>query len=429
LRQGLSEAVSSRGFHGWRIVAVAMLAQLAAVGCTSSIYGLYVEPVSDEFGASRMSIGLGLTLIFLVSAVLAPAIGYWLDKGSIRNIMTLGGLLLASGLTLLGSAAELWQMMLIIAFLLGAGFTTLGPLPSNKVVTNWFMQKRGRALGIAAMGTSLGGFLLPPIAALLIREVGWRGSLSILGGAVALVILPTVWTVIVNRPEEIGQTLDGAAAVDSDAAGGVEGRADAAALSEAAEISMGQVARNRSFWGIGLAVAFLSTAGIMFITHFPAHASELKIEATTAALVLSCNAGAGVAGKLVYGFLADRIDKRLLLWSVSAVAGGAWLLFLDSTTVPRMLVVGFVLGFGAGGTLPLWNALIGSCFGRQALGRVMGLMGLILLPFVMIAPPLGGYVFDQTGSYVPAFQGTLALFALAALATWLIKVPEREPGT
>jgi MFS family permease len=159
------------------------------------------------------------------------------------------------------------------------------------------------------------------------------------------------------------------------------------------------------------------------------YASELEIEPTRAALLLSCYACAGIAGKLTYGLLADRFDKRLLLWSVSVVKGGAFFLFLWMLTVPTMMVAAVFFGLGAGGTLPLWNALIGSCFGRQAFGRVMGLMGLIVLPFVMVMAPLGGYVFDQTGSYVLAFQGTVALFPLAALATWLIRVPEREPGT
>jgi sugar phosphate permease len=376
-----------------------------------------------------MNIGLALTVLYLVSAGIAPVLGYWLDKGSIRNIMALGGLFMASGLALLGSATALWQMMVVVVFLISLGFSMLGHLPSSKVVTNWFLRKRGRALGFSAVGTSLGGFVLPPVTAVLILEVGWRGSLWALGAGVALLIIPSVWLVIVNRPEDVGQTPDGPRLAEPDGSGDAEAGEAEGMVAEAAHVSIGAVLRNRNFWGIGICVAFLVVSGTMFLVHWPAHAKEVGIEATTAALILSCYAGAGMVGKVIYGMLADRFDKRLLFWSVAAVKGGAFVAFLSTPNVSMLLVVTIFFGLGAGGTMPVWNSLVGHCFGRQAFGRVMGLMGMILLPFLMFPAPLGGYIFDQTGSYVLVFQLTTASFPLAALAAGLIRVPEREPGT
>jgi MFS family permease len=407
-------------FYGWRIVGLTTLAQLFAVGCTSYIFGIYVEPIAAEFDASRFVVTSGMAAILLSMTLIAPLLGHWLDKHSIRNTMSIGALLMGLGFACLSQATAVWQMGLVLVSGIAVGAAMLGPLPSSKLVTNWFSARRGRALGISTLGTSLGGFTLPPIVAWLIVTIGWRGSFICLSLFILVVVLPLVFFTVFDKPRDKGLLVDGGAA-------GV--------LSEPAEnaptphVSVSTVLANPSFWGIGLCVGCLSSAGAILLTHFASYASEFDITLTGAAMVISFYSMMAMAGKLGFGYLADIYDKRVLLRIAIVWNSLWWMTFLSPHSLQSMILCGAVLGLGSGATMPLWNALVASCFGRQVFARAMGYMGLLVLPLTLVPMPLGGLAFDHTGSYLPVFQLALLLFPLAFVATFLIRIPNREPSS
>jgi MFS family permease len=414
-------ASKSRLFYGWRIVGLTTLAQLFSVGCTSYIFGIYVEPIATEFNASRLVVTSGMAALLLSGALVAPLLGHWLDKHSIRNTMSLGALLMGIGFACLSQAMAIWQMGLSLVLFLGFGAAMLGPLPSSKLVTNWFSSRRGKALGISTLGTSLGGFLLPPITAWLILTIGWRGSFICLSLVILVVVLPFVFLTVIDRPQDMGLLVDG------EAAGAQLEPEHEAGLEERPSLAVSMILGNTSFWGIGLCVGCIASAGAVLLTHFAAYSSEFDITLTGAAMVISCYSVTAMAGKLGFGYLADIYDKRVLLRMAIVWNTLFWTMFLDPGNLPAMMVGGAVLGFGSGATMPLWNALVASCFGRMVFARAMGYMGLLVLPMVLIPMPIGGYIFDHTGSYLLVFQLALLLFPLAFLATFLIRIPEKEP--
>lgn len=405
-------------FYGWRIVGLTTLSQLIAIGCTSYIFGIYVEPIALEFDASRLVVSSGMAIILLTMTLVAPLLGHWLDKHSIRNTMTAGAVLMAMGLACLSQATAIWQMAVALSLLVGLGAAMLGHLPSSKLVTNWFSEHRGKAMGISTLGTSLGGFLLPPVAAWLILSVGWRASLLSLSLVILIVVAPLVYLIVRNRPQDIGLLMDGRVGVESEQE-----------QIQSQEIAVSTILSNSSFWGIGLSVGFMASAGTILLTHFAAYSREFDVSLTGAALVISCYSATAIAGKLGFGYLADRYDKRRLLRLAIILKSLPWFIFLSPQSMPLLVVGGAAVGFGAGATMPLWNALVGSCFGRLVFARVMGYMGLVLLPLVMIPVLMGGFIFDHTGSYLLIFQLALMLFPLAFLATFLIRIPEKEPGS
>jgi MFS family permease len=364
-----------------------------------------------------------MTLFGVATGLFAPFLGYLLDRHSIRWIMALGGAVMAMGFGLMSLAPSMLSLGLLFGVAIGLGAATLGPLGASKVVANWFVHQRGRALGFATVGTSVGGFIAPPLIILAIEAFGWRGALVAMGAVAALVTVPLAWLVIVNRPEDRGLAPDGNAAR---AAPTPEAKSTD---DPAAHWSLLGLLRERNFWVIALSVGLCFATLGSLLANLPRHAADLGIEKLAASFLLSTLAAAGIAGKIGFGALADRVDKRLLMWIAIAMLAlyyGALRLHIGYGALLGMSVVG---GLSFGGFLPMWGALIGMCYGRETFGRVMGLMTPVMGPLSWLVFPLTGWVRDTAGSYDAAWIGFIGAIALAALLLAFLRPPEREPGT
>jgi MFS family permease len=234
-------------------------------------------------------------------------------------------------------------------------------------------------------------------------------------------VLPFVYFTVRDKPQDMGSLVDG-----KSAAAELEPELEVG-LEQVPDMSVSTVLTNSTFWGIGLCIGCMSALGAIVLTHFAAYSTEFDITLTGAAMVISCYSGTAMAGKLGFGYLADIYDKRLLLRIAIVWNSLVWSIFLGPHSLPAMMIGGAVLGLGAGATMPLWNALVGSCFGRLMFARAMGYMGLLVLPLTLIPMPIGGLIFDYTGSYLLVFQLAHLLFPLAFFATFLIQIPGKEP--
>lgn len=407
------------GPHGRHVVAAAFLTQGISTGATVYVYGVFLKPLTAEFAASRMSGALGLSAMYAIHAVLSPALGRALDRHSIRAIMIGGALLLSVGLVLLAATTALWQVGLVFALVIGCGSLMAGPLSASTLVANWFVTGRGRALGLAALGTSVCGFVLPPVASWLIQSVGWRNACAALGLTVAVLLVPLVSIWVVSRPEERGLGPDGVpgGSVGPEPPRAVRSRAPARPL-----------LLDRSFWAIASSTALLAGAVVALLTHLVAFATDLGIEAKRASLLVSVLAGFGMLGKLFFGGLVDRIDKRGAFWLMVGVQALGWLILLQEPDYTALLLAAAILGLGAGGGLPISGALVGSTFGRADFGRVMGAMSPVMLTLTLLAPPIAGHLYDLAHSYQLAFRILLGGSILAAVPIAFLRIPDVEPS-
>ena len=396
------------------MVAVAFLAQGLSSGGTTYLFGLFVKPVAEEFAAQRGPVSLGMSLLTLVQGVIAPFLGVALDRRSIRVTMALGALAMGAGFALMAAAPSLATLGLAFGTLIAFGSLAIGPLSASKLVANWFEATRGRALGVASTGTSFGGAVLPPLTAWAIAAWGWRGALAALGALVVALLLPAVWLLVRNRPEDRGLALDGASAHPA-----------AAASPPAPALGVAELVAQRNFWALGLAVGLVfALLGALLVNLHP-YATDLGVDAAAGAWLFTLLSVSGIVGKLVFGALADRVGKRLLMGVGMAMLAGFLLLLLSEPDYELLAGACAVVGFALGGFLPIWGALIGECWGREAFARVMGLMSPLMSPLVMAAVAVPGFVHDRTGSYDLAFQGFLGVLALAAVALALLRVPSR----
>jgi MFS family permease len=425
-------------FYGWRIVSVVFLTHFISVGLVFYSYGVFFKALAEDFGGSRLGVATGLAILNVVVGLLSPFVGRAVDRGSIRHIMCAGAFLMAIGF-MIGSRIEaLWQFYVVIGTFLSLGTVLMGALAGSTLVANWFTERRGTALGISGMGISLSGLAMAPIATALIAAIGWRNTFLLYGAVTLVAVVPAVWLVIVNRPEDLGMAPDGEAVPSEPVppAGQAVGVGLPAAPERprlnapfASEWSARDSMRNRNFWVIGLVIALNFCANGAVLTHIIPHATDIGFEPLAAAWVLSTIAGLGVVGKVVFGWIVDRVPKQVAVWIATGLQGVGVALILNVEGYRSLLLAGAIFGLGMGGGVPLWGALIGAGFGRMAFGRVMGLMTPVMVPVQILGIPYAGWIYDRTGSYDIAFTSFLGVYGLAMFVLLLLRLPEVEPGT
>jgi MFS family permease len=365
-------------------------------------------------------------------AIVAPFIGRALDHRSIRNIMCCGAVLMATGFFLASRMNTLWQYYILLGSFLGLGAAMMGGLAGSTLLANWFLRRRGTALGISTMAISLSGVVMAPVATQLIAANGWRYTFVIYGWVALGLATPLLWLFIINRPEDIGLRPDGAEHVPlTDRADVPEPMVPLAPGDQIIDFpahvewsALGTL-RDTDFWSITITVALNFCATGAILVHIIPHATDLGFSASKAAFVLSTMAGLGVPGKFLFGWLTDRIDTRYALWIAIGLQVIGTALVIVVRTYPALLVSGAIFGLGMGGIVPIQASLIAEVYGRRSFGRVMGLMGPCMLPIQAAGIPFAGYIFDQKETYTPAFLTFVALYLVAACVLLLLRRSRR----
>jgi MFS family permease len=399
-------AAGPRAFHGWHVVGVMFAAQAITVGATSYAFSLFLEPIGREFGVepSLLVFGMGAMLLFVMAV--GPFLGFALDRRSIRALVIAGVFTFAAGLALMAASSSLTLIALLFCVVGAAGNLLAGPMAANKLVANWFIRMRGRALGIASVGTSVGGAALPQVSAWSIEAVGWRGALLVIAALAVVAIVPAALRWIANRPEDRGQMPDGDLA------------APPPDLVEQSAVPLLALVGDRNFWGISLAFGLAWGVVGSLLSFFNLYAGERGIDLRGAASVLSAISISAVAGKLAFGAAAERIDRRWLVLLGIALQLGFIALLRSHPRYGLLVGAGIVFGISLGGLLPMHGALVADYYGRRSFAAVMGAMGPVLTPLLIAAIALGAWLPRLTGGYDRVLEVFVAaeLLALGALA-------------
>lgn len=412
----LSTGIATRGvpgFYGWKILAIVFIAQMLAMGTTVYGFGVFVKPLTEEFGVSRATLNRGFVVFMIGMGLFSPWLGRLLDRYRIRYIMAAGAALMGMGFVALGACRTLDQMALVVALPIALGATAIGPLVAATLVANWFSRQRGRALGISSAATSLGGALVVPLVAACVEQFGWRTALMAQGTVIAAVVGLLALCCIHNHPRDINLQPDGdSLPPDNDQPGAEQTQAQ-------------RWWRSRNFWCITLSVGLCFAINQSFLVSLIPYATDLGIGLKEATLLLSCSSVASIAGKLVIGAWADRVEKRFLLLLVIACIILQMSVLILEPGYWALLVICTVAGFAIGGELPVWGALVAECFGAARYGSVMGAMNAANTALGLTAVYFIGTVFDRTGGYAPAFQLFIGIALIAGVFAIFIRSPAR----
>jgi len=400
-------------YFGWNVLATGLVFQAVLFGSTFFAYTMWVnqwtaDPVLDVTVSQAM---WGITVLTLTQGCIAPFAGRAMDRLSIRVLVCTGATSAALGFALISQATAFWQIIAVYASLITLGVLLSGPLAAQTLAAKWFRGRRGLAIGLSTVGTSIGGLVLAPVVAFLFLNFGWRTAHLVIAGMIMIVIVPLVWLVVRNTPEERGVEPDPET-----------NYAETGGLAPVfAEHTTSSILGNRNFWVMVLAFTPMVTAFGGIQQNLGPFARDLGISDQHTSYLISIFAGVMIFAKIFFGAMADRFDHRYLYLLAVSCLGGTLLTMLTQPALPGMVLVSILLGAAAGGFLPLLGAIVGSRFGPASFGQVLG-------PFTTISavgPLIAGYVRETTGSYDLALMFFLAIMLPALVAmSFLERLPQ-----
>ena len=403
-------------FYGWWIVAGSFLILFITVGIGLYAPPVFLVPLQEHFGWSRAAIATASAIAAVVSGMVSPFVGAWIDKYGSRKVMTFGALLMGSAFLLLSAMGALWHLYALSA-LAAVGITCCAWIPTQTLISNWFNKKRGLAMGIALTGIGLGGLVMAPLAALLIAQLGWRLAFAALGATILVIVGTVVLAIVRSRPADIGLLPDGEAAASAGRMGTNAG-ADLAA-----RIELGQAVRAGAFWTLAFCYFLWAFASLSILGHFVALLRDVGFASGTAAAALGLTVGTSVAGRVVVGYFADSASKRDIMTAALTFSGLSTVLLLSIR--PGGVLPLFVITYGValGGVAVLLPLLVVEYFGLVAFSKILGLVMIAATLGAAAGPVLTGRVHDVTGSYRLAFMLHVAAFLAAAVAIRFLPRP------
>ncbi|HEU4548227.1 MAG TPA: MFS transporter [Rhizomicrobium sp.] len=411
-------ATLSPFYYGWLVLAAAAVSEMLATGASSYASGLFVLPLQAEFHISRAGASSAVLVLFLGTALTAPHVGRLLDRYSLRMVISLGAVTFCAALAGIALAPSLWIMALLLLLPAGAGFAAIGPLSTNTLASRWFFRRRGLALGLAAVATSGGGFVVVPLLSQAIQHLGWRQAL--LWEALVLVVLIVTVALLVVR--DYPATMGLADHREN------HGRAEAEArlVAGAGPLSPGTIAKSRAFWLAALTMALVAaTSQAMVVTLVP-YGIQLGYAARLVAMLIAGFSVCAGITKVVAGLLADRMDLRWLLALAAGLMAFAWLAVALSSAYESLLLSACLGGIALGLALPSSAALIAGSFGAARFGTVMGWAYSLLLVLAIVLVLFAGIVYDRAGGYRPAFVTFAVMLGCLLLAILLLPLPRKD---
>jgi MFS family permease len=404
-------------FYGWVIVAVTFVTM--AIGVTArTAFSLLFPPIVEEFGWERGVTAGAFSFGFLVSGALSPLIGRLMDRFGPRAVMELGVVLMGGGLLLAPLTTQQWHLYLTIGVLVGGGSVCLGYSGQSLFLPNWFVRKRGLAIGIAFAGVGIGSIILLPVAQLMIEQTGWRTACWAMG-ILVLVALAPINLLLHKRPQDIGLEPDGDAAPTATSRP-VSNVVDPTWV--AIEWTLSRAMRTARFWWIGLGYFCGLYIWYAVQVHQTKYLLDIGFKPAVAAFALGLVSLLGIPGQILLGHVSDRIGREAV-WAASclgfAICFAALIALAYAPTLLLLYVMVAAQGALGYGLTSIMGAVVLEIFEGKHFGSIFGALMLIALAGGAAGPFVTGVLYDVYGNYTAAFAIAGGVSVLSALAIWL----------
>jgi MFS family permease len=359
-----------------------------------------------DFHASRAEVSFAFSLFNIVGALWIPCIGMLIDRlGAKRVILVstlLYGLVLCSALWVNGG---LWQLYLFFALLGIAMSSGPAPVPYGVVISHWFNRRRGLALGSAMMGIGIGSVVVPILAQRLITNFGWRAAFAIFGGAVLLLPLPVLASLLQNDPGQRRLLPDG------------DEKSQAVQLSQPSKqgLTWHEIWHTPTFW---IMICIFSLTGATVhgaVLHMSAIFTDRGFTAERAAMATSLVGAAVIVGRLCSGFLLDYIfAPRVAILFYGATTVGIGIL-CGGHPGNIALVASFLIGLGMGAEVESMGYMVSRYFGLRVFGTAYGYTFGAFMISGSVGVLLMGAGYDRFHSYTVPLAGFLGAMVLALI--------------
>jgi len=418
-------------FYGWTIVAVAFLIGITQAGVFQNVLSIFLKPMAETFGWNRSVITGSIAAGSLAGGLLSPLVGPHLDRHGARKPAFWGITILSAGLIALSQLSSAWQLYLFFGTgrMIASGLLALVVTVS---VSNWFIEKRGRAMGISQLGSRIGIAFLPLLVQYIIISHGWRTAWAVLGVIVfAFSALPSL-IFLVRRPEDIGLLPDGRAP-EKNPGTGLEKPDEKTPASrfnlENEPVWTRKTAfRTTSFWQLVFVMCVIYMVGAGSNFHLFPFMTDQGLPPTMAALVITVLSVCAAFGGVLFGFLAERISVKKLMGGVLVTIGILFFLVFWAVKKPAwMFIFAVVYGTIRGGVLPLIFLLWTEFYGRRSSGTVLGIAGPFRQAANAAGPVSAAVCFDLFQNYWIPFSVFSLLLLMAGVLCLAAKPPVRKP--
>jgi MFS family permease len=402
--------MSPQNKYGWFVVGTTLANQSLSMGILLAGFALFVMPWVEEFEVARSQVLLSSTLVLVINSLLSPFAGRLMDSLSLRTLIILGVVCLSAGLTLVSFATSFWMILAAYATLLPVSLVMCGSLSSQTLVSKWFNEGRGFALGISSLGSSMGGFILPAVIAVLLANFSWRQALIILAVFCLVTLIPLNGIILRKEPPKPAEAEEGKEEVQASSAGPIW--------------TTGEVIKKPMFWipVLGIIPLMAGYTGVQF--NLGAYMSDLGYDQSLAAQLITLVAVGQVVGKMAAGSVSEKLDHRLIYWIMAGGMGVAMYLFSGGPSQSSLYLAAGLMGAASGATLPMLPIMYSSRFGTKSIGVVLGFVTLMLV-VGSFGSLLAGIIYDSTQSYDMAFLIFGALLIPVSIGMAFLPSPKK----
>lgn len=396
-------------FYGWWVLLGLCIIYAASNGIVTLSLKRFYPSLIDAFSWSRDEVTRPVSIFYFTLAILLPIIGAILDRGNPKRIIFFGAIIIVAGLAGMGSMESLTHFNVLYVGL-AIGLAGAGMASSMYILTRWFHKHRGKAVGILLVGGSLGGALFNKVTGDAIDAMGWRNTFLLLAGIGAVfMLLPLL--VVKNHPQKMGLWPDGA---------------DEAPKSKITDgVSLAEAFKSPTLYVLFIATGILWFCIIGMGQHQDIYLQkELKLSSSVVTNVGSALFLFGVLGKLFFGFLSDKFNKKAVMTgSIALLILGNLFLYLMGTDPGSWSPYWYAVTYGIAysGVFTMIQIIVAELYYGKAYGKILG----IVLTVDTLASVAGimflGKKSVADGSYIPAIMTMLILCAVAMLAFLLVR--------
>lgn len=354
---------------GWIMVIVCMLIQAVPFGIASNIQPLFIHPVTSEYGFSLTGFSLLFTIGTIVSAIAAPIIGTLFSKINLRIIYTAGAILCGGGFALFSMCTELWQFYAVAA-VVQVGTAIISSIGVPLLINSWFDSSiRGKALGIAFAGGSIGNIFLQQLATRSLVANGPSKSYLIFG-LVSLITAIPIALFLVKMPKDNNEVVKG---------NNKEQQGNRNSKEVDISYTLKEAQKNKFFWMMSIGFLFVglyvSAYSVQYANYFQ---GVLKLDAVVIATAGSIFAVCSLGGNVLGGLLFDKLGvvKCLSLSAVFVFTSGIFILLCANNPIYAYLFSA-VRGLAVYVYMMAPAYMVGQYFGKKEYGGILGMMNLV----------------------------------------------------
>ncbi len=405
-------------YYGWRMIGIVSALRVLGGGLHQYGFTVFFLPVTAELGLSRAATSLAFSLARAQGSFASPLVGYLVDRYGPKPMMITAAFLAGVGYMLFSRVNDYTSFLLVYLGVISISFTA-GFVHAPTIVANsWFIRLRARAMTVVSAAVPVGGAIITPVLAVLIRTVGWRHSAMISGSLFLLIGLPLTF-LIRRSPESMGMAPDGGPleSVDSSQA------AETSKPTQASDrnVTARQALRSPIFWTLIVSMTARSAAFTTVTTHFIPMMVWKGLSQTEASVFLAGFAIVNLPIHFLLGWIGDFVNKPKLT-AICMFLGVIAVLPMQWSNSLWALWFFTCLYSVLDASMPVFWAAVGDFFGRRSFGTIRGNMNLFYTWGSILGPFIAGAVYDRTESYQMVFFGiTIALLISTTMAALLIK--------